>query len=411
MRICVFTHTFPRFDKDVAAPFMDGVAGGILRAGNEVFVLAPFSPLFRKTKRDYHLVTYKYIYPESLHKLGYSETLSDDKKLKPISVFLSPFLVIFGTIALYRLVKKEEIDLINAHWILPNGFMAAIVSKLTGVPVVSILPGSDVYMAGKNFLYKMMAKFATATSKVVTSNSSQLLNDLAKITGVSLTGKSEVIIYGVDPGKFKPDFKNNLDLRKKLSIAKKAVIVLGVGRLVAKKGFRYLIEAAPKVLTKYPDVNFVVVGDGDQRSLLEDLAKEKGVYDSFRFTGAINYEKLKDYYNLADIFILPSIRDEKGNLDDQSVSVIEAMSCGKPAIATDFPGYRKVIENGNTGLLFPEKNSKDIAKGLSRLICSKTLRQNMGRSARNRVVRDYSWTNIGNQYSSVFKRVVYSKKK
>ena len=59
---------------------------------------------------------------------------------------------IFGTIALYKLVKKEKIDIVNAHWILPNGFIASVVSKLTEVPVVSTLPGSDVYMADRNNL-------------------------------------------------------------------------------------------------------------------------------------------------------------------------------------------------------------------------------------------------------------------
>lgn len=406
MRVCLLTHTFPRFSKDPAAPFMDGVASGIEKAGNEVFVLTPYSPFFKNTKRDYQVITYKYIFPNCLHKLGYSETLSDDKNLKSVSLLLSPLLIIFGTITLYRLVKKEKIDLINAHWILPNGFMAAIVSKLTGVPVVSTLPGSDVYMAGKNDFYKLMAKFAAATSKVVTSNSGQLLADLANITGVDLVGKSKVIIYGVDPEVFKPDAVNNTYLREKLSIAKNVPIVLGVGRLVTKKGFRYLIEAAPNVLKKYPDTVFVIVGDGDQRNALESLVNKKRISKNIRFTGSINYQELKNYYNLADISVLPSIRDEKGNLDDQSVSVIEAMACGKPVVTTDFPGYKLVIKNGVNGFLVSEKNTVGIEKALLKLISSSLLEGNIGRKNRETVVEKFSWLIIGRQYSQLFMTLV-----
>src|SRR5690349_1814264 len=110
MKICVLTHTFPRFSKDVAAPFMDGVARGLVAVGNEVFVLTPYSSKFSWKKKDlpYKLITYKYIFPNSLHKLGYSETLANDMSLKWLMFVLSPFLYFFGTIALIRLIKKEK---------------------------------------------------------------------------------------------------------------------------------------------------------------------------------------------------------------------------------------------------------------------------------------------------------------
>ncbi len=169
MKICIITHTFPRFDQDVAAPFMGGVADGIAENGNEVVVLSPFSPKFKKKQLDkkYKLITYKYAPLGSWHVLGYSETLTDDKSLKFSGYLLSPLMIFFGAVALYRLVRKERIDLINAHWILPNGFIASIVSILTGVPVVSTLPGSDVYMADKNNIFRHMARFASETSKAI----------------------------------------------------------------------------------------------------------------------------------------------------------------------------------------------------------------------------------------------------
>jgi glycosyltransferase involved in cell wall biosynthesis len=414
MKICILTHTFPRFEKDVAAPFMDGVATGMVENKNEVIVLTPFSSKFSKflKSKKYKLFLYKYAPFNSWHKLGYSETLTDDKTLKFTNLILSPFMFIFGIIALYKLVKKEKIDIINAHWILPNGFIACVVSRLTGTPVVSTLPGSDVYMADRNNLYRYMAKFASETSKAISSNSPQLLADLAKICEKlgtkkgSIQKKSYPIMYGVDPKKFYPTTKNITAIRKKLRILRDDIVVSSVGRLVSKKGYKYLVEAAPKVIKENKKVIFAIFGEGDQRKELEKRVLELGLEDNFRFPGWVKYDEMLYYQNLGDIFILPSIRDEEGNLDDQSVSVVEAMACAKPVITTDFPGYRIVMGNGENGYLVPEKDAQKMSQAIIKLISSPRLRDNMGKTSRELVLNHFSWDSIGKEYTMLFEKLL-----
>lgn len=413
MRICILTHTFPRYKNDFAAPFMDGVAEGIRAAGNEVFVLTPFISSFKRKKTDqkYNIITYKYIFPDSLHKLGYSQTLSNDKKLKIIMWFLSPLMYFFGTIALIRLIKKEKIDVVNAHWILPNGFIAGVAKIFTGVKVVSTLPGSDVYMAQKNSLFGLLAKFATYMSDWVTSNSPQLLDDLAKIytkddsEQKKLKIKFSPIIYGVDPEIFKPINKMNKIIRKKLNVPSNDLIILGVGRLVAKKGFKYLIKAMPAILKANKNITFVVIGEGDQRQELEDLAKNLGVDNKLKLPGWVNYDELVYYYNVCDVFILPSVRDEEGNLDDQSVSVVEAMACGKPIVTANFPGYRIVIEENVNGYLIETEKYKQIERALNRLVTSQQLRVQMGNESRDLILNNFTWDQIGRQYTQLFRKI------
>lgn len=409
MRICILTHTFPRFDGDVAAPFMDGVALGLVENRNKVFVLAPFSPKFKSgIKRKYVLRTYKYVPFESWHKLGYSETLTDDKSLKFSGYLLSPLMIFFGIYNLYRLVKKEKIDIINAHWILPNGFIASVVSKLTGIPVVSTLPGSDVYMADRNTVFRSMAKFSAETSRAITSNSPQLLKDLAKISERmgskkgSIQEKSYSIIYGVDPSKFFPTKKNQINIRKKLSIPPGSLVVTSVGRLVSKKGYKYLVKAAEIVLRKNKNIFFSIFGEGDQRVKLEKMIGKLGIKNKFLLPGWVKYNEMLYYQNLGDIFILPSIRDEEGNLDDQSVSVVEAMACGKPVVTTDFPGYKLVIEDSRNGFLVKEKRSDLMAGALLELIQSRSLREKMSKRSRELVLQRFSWKMIGKKYLKVF---------
>lgn len=408
MKICLLTHTFPRFDGDIAAPFMDGVAKSLCQNNNEVFVLTPYSPVFKNTKKKpYKVITYKYIFPNNLHLLGYSKTLSDDKKIPFLNLLISPLLYLFCLIALLRLIKKEKIEVISAHWILPNGFIASLASIITGVPLVSTLPGSDVYLAQKNLIFKFMARMASSISKNITSNSPELLHDL-QIIGADRK-KFCTIIYGVDQQKFYPDYAKRQISRKKMGFSKDQLVILGVGRLVAKKGFKYLVEAAHYILQKNKNVVFVIVGDGDQKKELNDLIQLRGLTNNFFLLGSINYQDLPDYYNMADIFILPSIRDEKGNLDDQSVSVIEAMSCGLPVVTTNFLGYRVVIEDKVSGFLLPQRHPLKIYQTLNRLIQSKTLREAIGKQARNIVLKKFSWQMIGVEYLKLFDRIVQNK--
>lgn len=408
MKICILTHTFPRFDGDIAAPFMYGVAKGMVEAGNEVIVVTPFSDKFAWNKKNlsFKIVTYKYIWPNSFHKLGYSETLTNDMGLPILMWVLSPFMYFFALLKVWEIVRREKIEIINAHWILPNGFIAGVVSLFTGVPVVSTLPGSDVYMVQKNGLFNLLGRFAAWKSKWITSNSGQLIVDLEKATNIKMENKSSTIIYGVDPQKFKGNNSQTDKLKKELEIKNKDIVVLGVGRLVAKKGFRYLVEASKIIDKKEKNLVYVIVGDGDERKYLEDLARKLGVYEKFRFVGSIDYKNLIYYYNLADIFILPSVRDEKGNLDDQSVSVIEAMSCGTPVITTDFPGYRSVIDDGRSGYLVKEKDYKKISERIVFLAINKRKRNEMGRIERKEVVEKFSWGAIGVSYTNLFSMLI-----
>jgi ubiquinone/menaquinone biosynthesis C-methylase UbiE len=257
-----------------------------------------------------------------------------------------------------------------------------------------------------------MARFATKHSIHVTSNSPQLISDLIDINTHEAKIKEELllktspIIYGVDPKKFFPTTKWKRRISKQFNIPLTDRVIVAVGRLVAKKGFRYLIEAAPAILKKYPSTKFVVIGEGDARSDLEERVQHLGIKDSFRFPGWVDYAALIHYYNYSDIFILPSIRDQDGNLDDQSVSVIEAMSCGKPIVTTDFPGYKLVVRDGVNGYLVPEKNSRAISKSIIALLKSPILRRKMGQASRKLVQTNFSWPKIGEQYTKLFSQYV-----
>jgi len=348
MRILILSQTFPLTPRDSCAHFLYDFAAGLKSVKQQVFVLLPYHPKLKINQFKGLKVSYfKYIWPERLHLLGFGQTLINDQDLHWYVYLLAPFYLFFGFIALWRLVKKERIEIINAHWLLPNGFLAALVSKVTGIPLVITLPGSDVYLAKKNPLYYLLAKFALKQTREVVSNSPQLLADL-KVSG-------EVISYPVllNTGK------------RVINIVPK---VATAGRRVEKKGFSFLQSI-------YPDIE-----------IISDLP-----IDDFR-------QKLRS----VDIFIAPSIRDSRGNLDDASLVVLEAMAAGCTVITSDLPGYRRMIRSGQNGLLVSPNVKKAWVAAIGRCKKSKTLRQKLGRNAQQTIKNYFTLQKIARKYYKLF---------
>ncbi|MCX6792359.1 MAG: glycosyltransferase [Candidatus Gottesmanbacteria bacterium] len=205
MNIVIFSQTFPLYPTDGTAHFMYDFARGLSETGHTVFVLVPFHPDLKSNLFEgIHVVPFRYITPDSLHLLGYGRTVANDQKIPWFVYLLTPLYLLCGAIALLRLVHEERIDIINAHWIVPNGFCAAIVSRITGIPLVITLPGTDVYLAQTNPLARFMSRVAITWAREIVSNSPQ---------------------------------------RKKHV----GVVIATAGRMVAKKGFEILHSIYPEI--------------------------------------------------------------------------------------------------------------------------------------------------------------------
>lgn len=405
MKICILTHTFPKYINDAtSAAFMHPLALGFKQAGNEVTVLVPYNPFLKVNNFPYRVVSYKYIWPLSLHVLGYSQTLNKGMKFKKRLYFLSPFFFFFAIIALWRLCLKERFDIISSHWILPNGFIAFIASKITKTPYVVTLAGSDVYLAKKNILFTQMAVMAANKASAVLADSPKFLDDIVNL-GAKVK-KSEIIPYPVDTDKFKPNDNERLKLRAEFGFKNEDIVVFGMGRLIYKKGFKFLIEACSSVIKENKHVYLVIGGDGDLRESLEKFSFDLGSKDHIKFVGSINRDKAPAYYNMCDIFVMPSISDEQGNMDDQPVALIEAMACGKPIIATNFPGISLTVKDGASGFLVSQKDAFLIEKFLIKLILSDKLRKEMGIESRRIVLNKLSIGKIGQRYAEIFRSIL-----
>lgn len=405
MRICVLTHTFPRNTKDVSAAFMKEFSDGLSQNDNKVFVVTPFDKEFSRKGDVFKIYAYKYIWPDSLHTLGYSRTMEADVSLRKRVYLLLPFMLFFGAVKLFYVVKKEKIDVINVHWILPNGLIAFVVSKLTRVPYVVTLPGTDAYLAYRYKVFGLVAKIVAMGSSGIISNNSW---HLKRILDLGVGSKpSAVISYPVDVSSFRPINRGLKALRLKYNIKQKNFVILAVGRLVYKKGFKYLIRAVSYLANKYPDIRLVIGGEGDLRGDLERLVERENVSDRVIFVGNIARDEIIYYYNIADVLVAPSIVDRSGNVDGGPVVVAESMACAKPQVLTDVLGMADIIHDGVNGFVVPQRDSEAIAKAVEKLIEFPILkRRQIGRANRVLVKAKLSTKSIGRRYTDFFKKYV-----
>jgi len=155
--------------------------------------------------------------------------------------------------------------------------------------------------------------------------------------------------------------------------------LLYVGRLSREKGIEYLLKAMPLITKAMPRAHLYIAGDGDQQYKLEDLSKELNITKSVTFLGPVPFKEIKNHYNKANILIVPSLWKEPFGLVGP-----EAMSVGRPVVASNVGGIPEWLDDGVNGFLVEPGNSKQIAEKVIRLFSDRKLLEKMGENARKK---------------------------
>ncbi|RMH51806.1 MAG: glycosyltransferase family 1 protein [Zetaproteobacteria bacterium] len=173
--------------------------------------------------------------------------------------------------------------------------------------------------------------------------------------------------------------------------------------MVPKKGFRYLIEALPRIdrlLGRTAPCTLLLVGEGPLREELQRLAERLGVRERVIFAGKVAYRQLPQWYWLADILAMPAVREPADGLN---VVVVEAMKYALPVAATDVGGNELVVRDGENGRLCPERDPDGLARCLAELIEDPERRTRMGAAGRRIFRQIASWDRIVEQYERLFR--------
>jgi len=235
--------------------------------------------------------------------------------------------------------QGQDYDLIDAHYIYPDGVAAVRLGQRLGKPVVITARGTDVTLIPRYRLPRRQILWAVEHAAAIVTVSKALKQSLVTL-GVA-PDRITVLRNGVDLGRFRPLAQTNI--RRRMSLT--GPVWLSVGHLVELKGVHIVIKA----LAKVSGVTLLVAGSGPQEGRLRRLADRLAVSDRVRFLGEIPHDELDEYYNAADALMLASSREGMPNV------VLEALACGTPVIATCVGGTPELVSSPDAGELMQER--------------------------------------------------------
>lgn len=173
-----------------------------------------------------------------------------------------------------------------------------------------------------------------------------------------------------------------------------------VGRLVEAKGFQYVLEAAPAILTSFPDAHFVLIGDGPYRDRLAEKCAAQGITSRVVFAG--KRDDMPGVYRSLDMLVLPSLNE------GMPMTLLEAMAARLPVIASRVGGIPKMVRNGETGLLVNPTDVQGLRQAIEALLADRTMSRRMGESGRRWVVGNASVEHMTQSYLRHYEEVLRS---
>jgi teichuronic acid biosynthesis glycosyltransferase TuaC len=288
--------------------------------------------------------------------------------------------------AMIRLLESGyQPDVIDAHYLYPDGVAAVWLGRRFGLPVVLTARGSDVSewpeLAVPSRLIRRAIHGANALIAVSSAIEQGLLGlgaDPAKVT---------VLRNGVDPVIFHP--QDRAAAQAKLGLRRPAIV--SVGHLIERKGHHRVIEA----LAMLPGLDLIIIGEGPERARLATLAAKLGLTERLRFAGAIPQADLPLYYSAADALVLASSREGWANV------LLEAMACGTPVVASPIWGNPEVVREPAAGQIAAENTPEALAASIARLRADPPPRE----ATRAYALR-HGWQEISRGQKTIFDKIL-----
>jgi glycosyltransferase involved in cell wall biosynthesis len=305
---------------------------------------------------------------------------------------------------LVSLMKRENVDIVHSQGTRAD-FFARVAAKLAGVLIVVStvqmpVEGFDVSLVRK-LIYTLLNRFSEHFVDRFIVVSDALVNTMVGYHKVE--PQRVVKIYnGIEKDEYGISDEEIVcgrsRFRKEFGLGEDVLIVGAIGRLVWQKGFEYLIGAIPEVSKKYPEAKFLLVGEGLLEDALKAKSKKLKIKDKIIFAGF--RDDIKDILASIDIFVMPSL------LEGLPMILLESMAMGKSIIATDIDGINEVLEDRNSGLLVPPKDSKALANSILDLIVHKSKACKMGEEARTVMNERFSVNTMVEKVEAVYQELL-----
>ncbi|MBC8388142.1 MAG: glycosyltransferase [Actinobacteria bacterium] len=295
-------------------------------------------------------------------------------------------------------IKQVNPKIIHAHFGI-GGALALPLCKELNIPLITTFHGYDITVkdeiARKSFLgHRMFLKRRKELSKkgsLFIAVSNFIKN---KLYDKGFPSDKIVVHYiGIDTEYWKPS-----------SNIIREPIILFVGRLVEKKGCKFLIKAMSLVGKKFDKVRLIIIGDGPQRKNLESLARK--MLRNYDFLGEVRSEVVKYWMNQAQVFCVPSIEAQNGDSEAFGMVFAEAQVMGVPVVSHNHGGIPEVVINGKTGFLVKEKDYNAIAKNIYLLLTNNDLRNKMAKAGSIHIISNFDLKKQSDQLENIYQDIV-----
>jgi phosphatidyl-myo-inositol dimannoside synthase len=299
---------------------------------------------------------------------------------------------------LRQLMLAEDVRMLHCGRCLPEGFVAWMLHRWTGVPYLVYVHGEDVTTAATSRELSWMVRRVFDRARLVIANSQstrQILLDEWQLP----PERVRLLHPGVDTQRFVPAPRDPA-IRKELGWDDRPV-VLTVGRLQKRKGHDRMIEALVEVKKKVPEVLYSIVGDGEEKATLEKLIKQKQVGRHVQLLGEVHDALLIQCYQQCDLFALPN-RREGADIEGFGMVLLEAQACGRPVLAGDSGGTAETMRIGETGRIVDCTQPEPLAQLTVELLTQPALRDRMGEAGRRWVVEKFDWDALARQARELF---------
>jgi glycosyltransferase involved in cell wall biosynthesis len=405
MNVLILTTTFPRWIDDPVPSFIYDLSLRLAKRGLNVVVLAPFHHRSKKfeTFQSVKVYRYQYFWPSRYQRLAYDGGILSNLKrgfLERIQLLTLFFSQMYHTL---KIVNKEKIDLIYSHWILPNGLVGAMCSRLLRKKHIFTEHAGGVAALRKIPFRRYILRFIISNTVKATAVSGYIKDRLLSLIDdeefrKEFEKKVVVLPMGVDTKKFYP-LKNVEQLKSEYGFTT-SKLILFIGRIVEKKGLQYMIRAMPKILEKEKDLKLLICGDGPLRNTMEKLSNELGVSNNIIFRGYITEKEKIDLMHLSDLLVVPSIVTDTGDTEGLPVVIIEGLASGLPIVASNTGGINDIIVDNFNGRLVPQKDIETLAETVIELLSNEEERKRLSRNALASSAL-FDWTRIGEEYTKL----------
>lgn len=289
-----------------------------------------------------------------------------------------------------KVLSDKNIEHIHAHFALSACSYAIVISRLAGIPYSFTIHAYDIFVKGLAEILLDKIRYAKFVATISEYNRRFLLKQFQEINGENI----KIVHCGIDPNliNIKPSGKSSV------------FTITSTGRLIEKKGFKFLVEAC-HILREKVGTTFTcnIIGDGKDRQALEDIIQKYNLSQIVHLLGAKEQREVMTALQQTDIFVLPCVADSSGNRDGIPVALMEAMAMGIPVISTKVSGIPELIGQGG-GILVEPRNAESLADAMENLIAlPEKERIQIGLIGRKVIEKDFNLEIEANKLGTLFK--------